>query len=210
VPVDQSPAALRQVALRRSFGIGKAVVLLLVLGSLGLGIAYVAKRWGPTLAESEQKETTSPGTIIIYQNLNCRFAVPERPWLPDFEIKEAFKSLLAVKRPEPAVWLVFFARDFKDRVPGEEEMRVEAVRRLSDYLTDTLEWEKGSESQLSGLPAPRIVFRGKTESGDIAGECVMLSHHFVGYWLIQWMPAEMQVEKEFASNRERFTLANKY
>lgn len=203
---DASPVALRRAATRRRIGWGKLFVLFLVLGGLVGGLGYAGWRWRSLFLDESGAEL--PGTVSLYPQLNCRYNVPDKPWVSDNEVKSHLKALVALRRTRPEVTFALVVRDFKDRTPRDGEVRDEAIKRLSAYFADSLEWEPAEDSEIAGLPAQRLIFRGEGDEGSMAGECHLLAYQGVAYWLITWAPAEAvdRAQDDFVQLRQRFGL----
>jgi hypothetical protein len=138
--------------------------------------------------------------------------LPDQPWEGDQgSIKQSLKPLLllAMHRSKPTAWLALLARDYKDVVPPDRELREEAVRRLGGYFQkDNLEMEQREDAELAGLRAQRLVFRGEVADAVMSGECYILFHQGNAYWFVTWAPVSEveEAREEFADLRKRFGL----
>jgi hypothetical protein len=89
----------------------------------------------------------------------------------------------------------------------------EGVERLRKWFSTDLEFEQTTERLgkplvLGGHPAVRIVFRGEVGDVMMTGECFMVAHQGIAYWLTTWAPevhAE-QVFDEWERLREGFAI----
>jgi hypothetical protein len=192
---------------RRSRGWGKiAAFVVFVIGSI---FAWLAGwHWFPSLMEEE----VSGGETVVFREFHCRYVRPDQPWEVDLgPMKQSLKPvlLLAMHRSKPTAWLALLARDYKDFVPPDKEVREEVIRRLGNYFQkDNLETEQREDGQLAGLRAQRLVFRGEVDDTAMSGECYILVHKGIAYWFVTWAPAREieEAQGEFANLRRRFAL----
>jgi hypothetical protein len=216
-PPDLPPPSVQRTLARRGRDrwarwTTPAVILGLLLGGVvaGCHLAPHLANMGswPVPARDDSRE--SADSAHEYPALNLRFAVPDRPWLPDLgEPRQGLKALLAMKRSDPDAWLALAARDFKTRTPRTDEVREEAVRRLENIFTDHLEAEpRDEEVRLAGRPAQRLVFRGERDNIVYSGECYLFAYQGIAYWFFTWAPGNVvqEARDEFDGLRRRFAL----
>jgi hypothetical protein len=184
------------------------VVVSVVVVALGAGLV-AALRWLPTLVH--QPAGPEPAGIQVrFAQFNCQYLKPGRLWsVDDGDIKRDLRAALVLRRREPRAWMALLVKDYKGRTPIDEEVREEAVRRLGGYFnSESLEQESRSDGQLAGHRALRLVFRGEGDNQPMAGECYILVHQGLAYWLFTWAPAGRieAAQEEFEDLRQRFTL----
>jgi hypothetical protein len=212
------PRVQRTIARRKSSRWSRWVTPAVLLGLLAAAVA-AAVIWLPRLVREMKSASLLPGpsqgeadlaggSTVESPALNYRFTLPDAPWHPDLgEARQGLKATLVLRRDEPEAWLAFWTRDYQNRTPGADELREEAVRRLEGYFTDSLESESGGEATLAGRRAARLVFRGGVGDASYAGECVMLAHQGVGYWIATWTAGSLASARgDFADLRRRVSL----
>jgi hypothetical protein len=179
-----------------------------VVVCLGTGLV-VALRWLPSLLPRET-EAEPEGVRVRFAQFNCQYLKPGQPWsVEDGGIKRGLHAALVMQRREPRAWLALFVKDYKGRTPLDEEVREEAVRRLGGYFhPESLEQEARADGQLAGHRAQHLVFRGEADSQSMSGECYILFHQGVAYWVVTWAPASQieTAQQEFDGLRQRFSL----
>src|SRR5262249_54898612 len=146
-----------------------------------------------------------------------RFKLPAADWKQDTAVGEQspkgkLKASVVLRRTDPNSWLALSLARNDKRTPQDAELLDEGVRRLREFFKD-IEFEQTTERvgkpvMLSGHPAVRVVFKG--EAGDVimTGECLMVAHQGIAYWVTTWAPevhAE-QVFDEWERLREGFAL----
>jgi hypothetical protein len=153
------------------------------------------------------------GTAVKATELNFSFRAPGPPWKQDEEAARKAGATFAMSRHDPNSWFAVVARDFKDRMPRDDEMLREAVSRLRTLFGKSAEWEQRDEDAFAGLPAQRLVFTAENSSKvPVSGECLMAAYNGVGYWFFGWTPSTAEVsvladvQQEWAKVREGFTL----
>ncbi len=200
------PASTQRKRFRRDWG--NFVVLFVALLGLGVG-AVAAWKWLPGLMHEDKGAT---GAWVEFPQFNCRFLKPGLPWdKEDGKIKRGLEAVLVMHRTGPQAWLALLAKDYKDHTPRDSTVRDEATRCLGGYFhKDSLEWEQAEDSELAGQRAQRLLFRGEADNEAMRGECWILAHQGIAYWLLTWAPANVMetAGEEFADLRQRFALLN--
>jgi hypothetical protein len=129
------------------------------------------------------------GSAFEFPNLNCRFRWPDAPWrAAGGSIQKALKAAITLQRDHPRTWMALAVVDYRDRNPAESEARDEIIARLRAYFNEGLEWDDAADTQLAGRQARLIQFRGETGGERMSGECAMLTHRGLVYWLVVWAP----------------------
>lgn len=194
-PADyQSPVRARPP--RRS-GL-RWLILLLLLTALG-GIGYGAVQFSPGLKERLNfwEKTEAAGPAFTFPELNCRYVFPDHAWEKDDPLKTALKASIARKRADPDAWMAFAAKDYKKSTPDAGKAVEDAVLRLNGFF-EGLEWEQKDDVVLGEQRAQRLVFLGQAGGDMKSGECIVLAHKGIVYWLILWTSAD-----SVASDRDR-------
>jgi hypothetical protein len=144
-----------------------------------------------------------------YRKYNFRYRAPQSPWTPDQEVKLGMKVEFAYRRASPNRWLAMIAKDYKDRSPRDSDLHDEIIPRLRAYFKD-LEYGTPREATFAGKPAKVLEFQGQVNSVEMNGECIMLSHQGIGYWLLTWAPLTDKdaAAEEWPPLRDRFSLMN--
>jgi hypothetical protein len=153
------------------------------------------------------------GTEVRAAALNFSFRAPGPPWKEDGDAARRLGATFAMGRRDPNSWFAVVARDFKDRMPRDDEMLREAVNRLRQLFNKGAEWEQRDEDSFAGLPAQRIVFAAENSNKvPVTGECLMTASGGIGYWFFGWTPSSADpsvlgdVQQEWAKVREGFAL----
>src|SRR4029077_20096042 len=120
--------------------------------------------------------------------LNLQFIEPASPWEEEEgPARASFKAALVLRRTNPSAWMVLFAKDYKDHLPADAELRDEAIRRLGSYFNkENLEWEQEVDSSLADLRAQHLVFRGEINNTSMSGECYCAPQQGLAHWLLTW------------------------
>lgn len=197
------PTPVRRRPATRGRGRGAVVVIVLAVILTGIGLAAFAFRdqWQDLLSESTDNTIVSPAA-------NLRFKVPDAPWHDAPEIKREFGANIALRRGGPNSWVAFLFKDYKDRMPRDDEVLSVAIKRLNSYFKG-LEWEQRDEDSLAGRPAQRIVFQGTLKNLAMSGECHMMAYGGIAYWCYGWTPTSgdlASAQEEWATLREGLTL----
>jgi hypothetical protein len=145
--------------------------------------------------------------------MNYAFRPPAAPWKEEEDLRQRLGAGLAMGRRDPNSWFGLVARDYKDRMPRDDEMLREAVARLEQLFNKTAQWEQKDDDAFAGLAAQRLVFTAQNSSNvAVVGECLMTAYNGVAYWFFGWTPADLDpsvvadVQQEWATIRDRFTL----
>lgn len=145
--------------------------------------------------------------------LNYRFRYPRAPWAQDKGVERELGASFAMRRSDPNAWFAVVVRDYKDRMPRDDEMLREAVARLSKLFKKRPEWELKDEDSFAGLPAQRLVFTAENNNSvPVSGECLMTAHLGIAYWFFGWTPSAADpsvlaaVQQEWGDVRQGFTL----
>jgi hypothetical protein len=204
--VSPMNAPAKKVATRKPYkprrGWGKVVVVILVC--LG-GLAGVYKFVQFQLALPKQDGVVA-GEILKFSQLNYRFVKPEKDWSEvQGEPKASLRADLVLQRPAPAGWLAILTKKDRERTPSDDEARREVVQRLGNYFRrENFEWDQGTDAELAGKRAQRIVFNGEAEVKNVAGECLILCHQGIAYFLVTWAPAGADHHQDLAEMSSRF------
>jgi hypothetical protein len=144
---------------------------------------------------------------------NCRFKLPGGSWRPDDEARVGLGVNLALRRARPSSAIALYYRDYKTRLPRDDEMKQEALARLRSYFREREpEWElrpRSDEDRLGGQPALRMDFKGlDPHQVEVGGECFMTAYRGIGYWLFTWGPTDDRdrLGPEWESLRQGFAL----
>jgi hypothetical protein len=167
----------------------------------------------PTDKVPDPVRPSEPGAFVS-EPFNFRYATPPAPWIQDNVTRPAGKLVtVALRRSKPTAYVAVVARDHsKGRVPRDAEIVDDTVRRLQLFFNDTLDYEQLPDGKLAGQRAQRLRFRGLDAKNELVrGECRLLLHKGIVYWLMTWAPAEVidSAQTEFDDLRQRFTLMNK-
>jgi hypothetical protein len=146
--------------------------------------------------------------------MNFSFRAPGPPWKQDADAARRLGASFAMGRRDPNSWFAVVARDYKDRMPRDDEMLREAVVRLRLLFGKSPEWEQRDEDSFAGLPAQRIVFTAENSNNvPVTGECLMAASGGLGYWFFGWTPSAVAdpsalagVQQEWVRAREGFAL----
>jgi len=160
--------------------------------------------------------TTVSGDVpdIVSPPMNYRFQPPPRPWIEDKGVERELGASFALRRSDPNSWLALVVRDYKDRMPRDDELLHEAVSRLRKlFKKSPPEWELRDAASFAGLPAQRFVFTAEnSNSVGVSGECLMAAYNGIGYCFFGWTPSAAdetvlgQVLTEWHQVRQGFTL----
>jgi hypothetical protein len=106
------------------------------------------------------------------------------------------------------LWLALVYVDYKDRMPREDDMLKSAATRLRGYF-QKLEWQQQEGETLGGRPAQRLTFQGEFHDEAMTGECLLLAHQGLAYWVFTWAPAssdQAALPDQWTEIRQGFTL----
>jgi hypothetical protein len=144
---------------------------------------------------------------------NYSFRPPGAPWKQDQDVARRMGANLVMVRRDLNSWFAIVARDYKDRMPRDDEMLTEAVARLKQLFSKQPEWELRDEDTFAGLPAQRLVFTAENSNSiPVSGECLMTAYNGIGYWFIGWTHSAVDpsvlgdVQQEWARTRDGFVL----
>jgi hypothetical protein len=178
-------------------------VLFVALGGAGW---FLRDSWETAPAETDMADVKSPA-------MNYRFRYPRGPWERDPAVEREVGASFAMRRHDPNSWFAVVVRDFKDRMPRDDEMVREAIARLQKLFKKGVEWEQRDESTFADLPAQRLVFTAENKSNvPVSGECLMTASSGIGYWFFGWTPSATDesvlaaVQQEWGTVREGFGL----
>jgi hypothetical protein len=120
-------------------------------------------------------------------------------------------SELALKRGDAPAYFALDVLDYRDHNPTEQELDVEARRKLKSMFSKNLETEpaaKPSETEsVAGQKAYRVVFHGESAEQSLAGEVVFFANQGLGYWLYALAAGDPKpFEDEFKQLRKSFSL----
>ncbi len=199
-------ASTQRKRFRRDWG--NFVVLFVALVALAVG-AVAAWKWLPDLMREDEGPK---GVWVELPQFSCRYLKPGVPWdVEDGTVKRSLDAVVVMRRTSPRIWLALLAKDYKDHTPLDSTARDEAIRRLGNYFNkDSLEWEQGEDGELAGQRAQRLRFRGEVNNQAMSGECWILAHQGIAYWLLTWAPANAAetAGRDFEDLRRRFALLN--
>lgn len=198
----------RRKPRRRRSGLVMILVTVLIVGSL-TGAAIWGILWGVrTYGDGDSDavvQDTEPG--------NFRFTRPAGAWTEDKQVKTDMIVNFALARRSPANNLAVFFKDYSTRLPTEAEMQDVALTKLRSYFKP-MEWERKPKSdvKLGGQPVSlHLEFEGTAKNGvPVNGECLVMAHKGVGYWVYTWCPSEIKetVSPEWERLRSGFVLLN--
>jgi hypothetical protein len=189
-PFEVSDSTPLLTIRRRTPGIrlGRLILLFMLVAVIIAGGSFGA-RWLLENAATEDDGVTREGAHEAVKN-NFRFAFPSG-WKPDGKLRRALEANFALRGTEPNSGVAIFVRQYKSKLPGETELRRQAVTWLEKYFHG-LEWEPGPVDSLDGEFAKVIAFQGEADQVLMNGECVMATHQGRGYWFVTWAPAEQR------------------
>jgi hypothetical protein len=190
----------------RTRGVGRLVVVV-VLGGVGIGLAIWGGMWLRYLQRQEEQQKSASNAVEMY---NCRFILPPPPWKVDDSVKRRLHVNVGLSRQGSEAHLGLFFRDYESRMPSEAELIEQALAKVRGYL-GTVEWERKERAgaQLGGQPAVVLEFVGPDPDGTMVnGECYTLAHRGYGYWLFTWGPEESKevLAGEWEKLRQNFHL----
>ncbi len=210
-PPDDAPIVKRPARRRpaRSRSSGRLLVLGVVFAVLLGGAAatyFLLREQVRAVLDDPSLVDSSPA--VKSPTANFRFRLPGGSWEQVRDVEHQFGVNLALRRTEPNAWLALLYRDYKDRMPRDDEVLGAATARLRAYFP-VLEWEQRDEDVLGGRPAQRIIFQGESKSVPVSGECVMTAHGGIAYWFFTWTPSGGDLaaaQEEWAALRQGFAL----
>jgi hypothetical protein len=134
---------------------------------------------------------------------NFRLTVRRGEWKENSAARLGLEAFFALEKINAARWLAIAAEDFGIQNPRDADLEKGAVQRLERYFTGSgLEWEpRPAKTRLAGRPVQRIVFQGEHDKVMSRGECLMIRHRGIGYWIFLWAPAK-QNQKWQTTRRE--------
>jgi hypothetical protein len=208
-PALIAPPSGRRPRRRGSFG---KVVVLLLLGGIGIGLAVWGGMWLRYLehhGSSEQVVANAGGRY------NFTFRLPGPPWKTDDRLGRLFHVNFALSCETPSNHLGLFLRDYESRMPSEAEQVEQAVAKLRAFLEKgSLEWErkpKNDGARLGGQVAIVVDFAGiDPDKVPVAGECYAAAFRGYAYWFFTWGPEDNRaaLAGEWESLRLGFRLLN--
>lgn len=183
-------------------------------GVYGLRSGLFSRVAGDVKGSLAARPELPQGPGVYFPEMNCRFDYPSPAWEKDDALKNATRTnALALSRKDPDLALTLSAKDYKTTNPDVGALVDEAVRRLGGYFA-TFEYEQKEEVELAGHKGQRLAFQGKFGDQLMGGECYLLAHKGIGYWLVTWTSAEEirrqpeQVRQEFERVRKSLTLGH--
>ena len=189
-------------AYKPSRGWGKIVAVILVCfgGLFGIYKLVQFQRVRPN------QKTVIAGETLKFTQLNFRFVKPESEWHEiSGQSKTSLRADLMMQQHAPAGWVAIFTKNGAGRTPSDNEARAEAVQRLSNlFRRENFEWDQGTDGELAGKRAQRILFNGEAEDKNVTGECLILGHQGMAYFFVTWAPAGLDRQQELAELRSRF------
>jgi hypothetical protein len=176
-------------------------VTLLVLGSLG-ATAYLnystLKAYLPDPAPSIPLEIFP----VLVRNLKSadekafKISVPQHTWEHDKEIRLGLAAHVALHHREQDIWVAATAKDYGTQKPRDAELLNEAIDRLKQFYSDSLELDdKAVPVTLAGQSGQRLRFKGQFKTVPHYGECYMIAHHGFGYWFFIGAPTFPEAQK---------------
>jgi len=182
-----------------------------ILGGLlvALGVAgwLFRNSWGGGDAEAKAPDD------VKSLAMNFRFRYPRGPWEREPAVEREVGASFAMRRRDPNSWFAVVVRDFKDRMPRDDEMVREAVGRLGKLFKKGTEWEQRDQDSFADLPAQRFVFSAENHNNvPVSGECLMTAYNGIGYWFFGWTPSATDegvladVQQEWGTVRQGFGL----
>jgi hypothetical protein len=212
-PVAVDLPAARRAAPKPGRAAGKRGWLLLPVGLCLLLVTLGVAAW--SLRDRWTGGETAEGSARVVQSraMNYRFQAPRGPWTQDKAVERELGASFAMRRTDPNSWFAVVVRDYKERMPRDDELLREAVGRLNRFFKRGAEWVQRDEDAFAGLPAQRLVFSAESGSNvPVCGECLMTAHAGLAYWFFGWTPAATDeavlagVQQEWRQVREGFTL----
>jgi hypothetical protein len=127
-------------------------------------------------------------TLDRRQEQAFRLTLPAEVWTTD-PTKKALRPVVALKQTDADVWLAVAVKDYGPHRPRDAELMQEAVGRLEKYFGDNLELGARAEpEELAGVPVQRLEFKGMVDKVVWHGDCRLLTHQGLGYWLFVAAP----------------------
>lgn len=181
------------------------VAVVALLGVVGVSALFLTgKKGGGTAAAGGSRQDGS---------LNLAYDPPGPPWEADDALRLKFGPghFAAYKRAEPAAYMVFGGRDFRDRSPRPSELR-DALNGPLNKLFEVVNPDVDiADATWLGQPAKQAYrFRAQERgtAATMAGECFALSHKGVGYWVVAWAAErdEPAARADFQAARDKVQL----
>jgi hypothetical protein len=187
-----------------------AIFVIALLGGGGFWVSNTAVPWFMTQLGNAKRDPT--GTVFTFKGLNCRYSSPAREWKRDEAGKPlGVANLLTMQRINPHGWMALAAEDFKTRAPRDAEVVDDNMQRLANHFQH-LETSFLADVDLAGQRAQHLAFQGRVNQVLMSGECVLLAHKGIVYFLAVWGPVDSarsprddlaDVMKGFAFLKER-------
>lgn len=147
---------------------------------------------------------------------NFSFTAPAS-WPADDKLRRQIGANVALSRTNPRAHLALFYTDYKTRLPGDDELVEEAVKRLKPYFprleyVDPVQSGRGRDADLGDEAALRLIFKATAaDQVPMVGECLMTARRGIGYWWMTWGPEEEgreALQELWDTLREGFRLHN--
>jgi hypothetical protein len=181
---DWRPALTRRPRRRHW---GRTVVLLGILALLGVGATVGVVAWVRVLRDQTATETGKAPVKLDY----ATYTVPEVPWHVDDAPANSMHASIGLRRDDGTAWMALSAKDYRDRNPRDAKLVEEAIVQLKRYFGESVEWELKEDEEIGGETAKKLVFQGELNSNLFSGECCMVAHKGVGYWIFTWKAGSM-------------------
>lgn len=193
----------------------KTAIVVVVVGIFLGAIYYAVSTWAPLLHFQRPGSGSASGFVFHVRNQRganekaITVSLDKDVWSPDKDIKNRMKATTAFKRIDNAAdaWVAIALQDFGFRKPREGELLNGAIDRLRALFGDSMQINATLEStKIAGLPGWRCNFKGQL---NVVwwGECYMVSHHGIGYWIFLAAPTNEGVQLQFAEFEEQQAIA---
>jgi hypothetical protein len=150
---------------------------------------------------------------------NAVFPRPEKPWNKTRDdVARADKARFAMRlnfaayRSDPSNAIGLYHYDYRNRLPGENELIDITLQKLRLYFT-SIQWEQKEEGGVLGeKKGIRIEFQAvDADEVPCSGEVFAIAHRGIGYWFFSWCPETLHAEAapEWDTLRGTFELGTK-
>jgi hypothetical protein len=196
-PSDDWQPALTRRPRRRSWG--PVIVLLAIFTILGAGATVGVVAWVRVLRNQTDTEVGKAPLKLDY----ATFTVPDVPWRPDEAAANSMHATIGLRREDKTAWMALSTKDYGAHNPRDAKLVEEAIIQLKRYYGERVEWELKEDEELGGETARKLIFQGELNSNLFSGECCMVAHKGVGYWIYTWKAGSMdELEKAHALRTE--------
>jgi hypothetical protein len=197
-PEDWQPALTRRRRRRRSWA-GIIVLLglftILAVGAIVGSVAYLR-----VLRNATETDPGKAPIELAYSTLT----IPDVPWCKDDPTASSMHAAAGLRRNDGTAWMAISTKDFKTRNPREAKLVEEAIVELKRYFKDGVEWELKEDEEIGGQQARKLIFQGELNSNLFSGECCMVAHKGMGYWIYTWKAGSMDQLEQAQDLRNEF------